>query len=85
MTTDPPSDPQTRFIVAGARFFEFNGNKNTPNIIEHLTEAIKESSASSAKLAATLNRLTLWYAVITGIGVIVAIIALVLQVAARAG
>ena len=55
-----------RFLENGASFFSWNSGKNTPNIllmlvdrIEKLDAGLRESSASSAKLATALNRLTL--------------------------
>jgi len=54
-----------QFLAAGKSFFSWNSGKNTPNILIQLSEwvakldeSIREASASSAKLATALNRLT---------------------------
>lgn len=86
-----------RAKISAARFFTFNGGKNTPNILLQLSgniagmgraleentqamqaemaalrETIQRSSDSSSKLAAALNRITVFYAIITLLGVGVA-------------
>jgi hypothetical protein len=63
------------FLVTGAEFFRWNAGKNTPNILENLSERIgalrntmKEASDSSAKLATALNRFTFALVFVGAIG-----------------
>jgi hypothetical protein len=62
--------------LAAKDFFAWNSGKNTPNILLNLSEitdavqkTIDDSSRSSSELARALNKITLWYALITAVGV----------------
>lgn len=78
---------QRLFLHAGQRFFEFNGNKNTPNIImelngniSRLVEQIHEANASSSKLSAILNKLTKYGLFIAGAGVFIGFLNVVFNI-----
>jgi hypothetical protein len=67
------------FLEYGSRFFTWNSGKNTPNILlklanntSELNETLKEASASSDRLATSLNRLTTVALCLTAIGLLIA-------------
>jgi hypothetical protein len=45
-------------------------SKETSAAIASLTETINESSKSSGELSKSLNKITIWYAVVTAVGVL---------------
>ena len=85
--TPLPEDEQRRlFLEKGTDFFNVNSYKNIPNILDMLSRrvgalevAMKQSSESSDKLAGALNKLTATGIAISAIGLLVAIIAIIIQ------
>lgn len=64
-----------RLQAAATRFFEFNGSRNTPNILmetnrrlESLEKTLKESGAAADRLSRAMNRLTLAGTLIAALG-----------------
>lgn len=75
------------FLANGSNFFGWNSGKNTPNILIQLTEGvgmlnqnIKAASDSSTELAKALNRITRTAVVISAIGLVIAVAAVVVQI-----
>lgn len=72
-------EAKREFLEHGSRFFTWNSGKNTPNILlklanntSELNETLKEASASSDRLASSLNRLTTVALCLTAIGLLIA-------------
>ena len=75
------------FLRTGRKFFGINSMKNTPNIlyqlngkIESLDSTLKEASASSDRLAASLNKLTTVAIWIAGAGLVIAALSLIVSI-----
>jgi hypothetical protein len=54
--------------------------KDTTVAILKLDASVRDASASSTKLAATLNKLTLWLAIVGGAGGLISIASLLFQI-----
>ena len=75
------------FLKTGQKFFSANSGKNTPNIlcqlngkIESLDSTLKMASASSEKLATSLNKLTQCALWIAGLGLVIAVLSLIVSI-----
>ncbi len=50
-------EARQEFLLAGARFFQFNGGKNTPNILVQLTQRIEKLEVAAHEITGSIGKL----------------------------